>query len=168
MGSRGRKARTSSLVELTAWGDIPVIGISPLAVLQSAMRMRRVLSLICLAALPLLGQEKSNVLPTVTAFECPKYPSKAESMGLQGMVRMQVTTDGHAVSDAKVTSGHPVLAPDAIKNVRTWKFADHVPTSFTVDYLYVFQGRFKRDPVSNCDAKLELPNRVTVSTTPPF
>ena len=88
-------------------------------------------------------------------------------MRLQGMVRMQITTDGHAVSDVKLTSGHPLLAPDAIKNVRTWKFADHTPTTLTVDYHYVFEGRFKRDPVSKCDAKMELPTKVTVSTTMP-
>ena len=32
--------------------------------------------------------------PTVTNFDCPKYPAKAESLGLQGMVQLEVTTDG--------------------------------------------------------------------------
>jgi hypothetical protein len=80
---------------------------------------------------------------------------------------MQVTTDGQAVTDVKLTSGHPKLAPDAINNVRTWKFGDHTPTTFMVDYMYVFQGHFKRDPASGCDAKLELPTKVTVSTKMP-
>jgi len=71
------------------------------------------------------------------------------------------------VADVKLTSGHPVLAPDAIKNVRTWKFADHTPTTFSVDYVYEFQGHFKRDPANGCDAKLELLTRVTVSTKMP-
>jgi hypothetical protein len=124
------------------------------------------LSLLCFA-LPLLAQDKPADLPMVTAFECPKYPSRAESMRLQGMVKMQVTTDGHTVSEVKLTSGHPVLAPDAIKNVRTWKFVDHAPTNFTVDYFYVFEGHYKRDKVTKCDAKLELPAKVTVSTTMP-
>jgi len=85
-------------------------------------------------------------------------------MRLQGVVMLQVTTDGHQVADVKLTSGHPVLAPEAIKNVQTWKFADHAPTTFNVTYLYVFEGAFKRDRVTKCDAKLELPSKVTVSS----
>jgi len=79
------------------------------------------------------------------------------------MVVLQVTTDGHQVVDVKVTSGHPLLVPDAIKNVRTWKFADHAPTSFAVKYFYVSEGHFKRDKVTKCSAKMELPKTVTVS-----
>jgi len=131
------------------------------------MRIVQILSLLCLVAFPLQGQETPADLPKVTMFECPKYPPKAESARLQGMVRMQVTTDGHAVANVKLTSGHPLLAPDAIKNVHTWMFADHTPTTFSVDYFYVFQGHFKRDPANGCDAKLELPSKVTVSTKMP-
>ena len=86
-------------------------------------------------------------------------------MKLQGMVILQVTTDGHQVVDVKLTSGHPVLAPEAIKNVRTWKFADHTPTTFAVKYLYVNKGHFKHDKTTKCPAKMELPGSVTVSTS---
>jgi TonB family protein len=113
---------------------------------------------VCVFPLLLQGQEKSADLPKVTSFDCPKYPSKAESNRLQGMVRLQVTTDGHGVSDVKVTSGHPLLAPEAFKNVRTWKFAEHTPTTINVDYFYVFQGHFKRAPASGCDAKEVRPS----------
>jgi hypothetical protein len=85
-------------------------------------------------------------------------------MRLQGLVKMQVTTDGHQVTDVKLTSGHQVLAQAADKNVRTWKFADHSPTTFTVTYLYVNEGHYKPDPVTKCSAKMELPTTVTVST----
>jgi TonB family protein len=103
-------------------------------------------------------------LPTVTAFDCPKYPQKAQSMRLQGMVRMEVTTDGHQVSNVKLLPSHPVLAEEAVKNVRTWRFADHHPTSFIVTYFYVNEGDYKKDPATNCSAKMELPEKVTVST----
>jgi hypothetical protein len=119
----------------------------------------------CLVLSTVMAQQEATTSPTVTAFDCPTYPSKAESMRLQGMVVLQVTTDGHQVVDVKLTSGHPVLAPDAIKNVRTWKFADHTPTTFAVKYLYVNQGHFKRDKATKCSAKMELPNNVTVSTS---
>jgi hypothetical protein len=84
-------------------------------------------------------------------------------MRLQGMVVLQVTTDGHQVVDVKLTSGHPVLAPDAIKNVRTWKFADHTPTTFAVKYFYVNEGHFKRDKATKCSAKTELPSKVPLA-----
>ena len=97
-------------------------------------------------------------------FDCPKYPSKAESIRLQGMVKMEVKTDGHQVTDVKVVSGHPVFREEAVKNVRTWKFADHDPTTFAVTYYYVNEGQYKKDPVTKCSAKMDLPARVTVST----
>jgi hypothetical protein len=84
---------------------------------------------------------------------------------LQGVVVLQVTTDGHQVVDVKLTSGHPLLASDAINNVRSWKFADHAPATFAVKYFYVNEGHFKRDKVAKCSAKMELPGKVTVSTS---
>lgn len=104
-------------------------------------------------------------LPTVTSFDCPTYPKKAESMRLQGMVPMDVTTDGHQVTNVKLLPSHPILAEEAVKNVRTWKFADHHPTTFRVTYYYANEGRHKKDPATNCSAKLDLPAKVIVSTS---
>jgi len=85
-------------------------------------------------------------------------------MRLQGMVKMEVTTDGHQVTNVKLLPSHPVLAEEAVKNVHTWKFAEHEPTSFLVTYYYVNEGRYKKYPVTNCAAKTEFPAKVTVST----
>jgi hypothetical protein len=114
------------------------------------------------------GQQDKPVLPSVTAFECPTYPPEAKSAHLQGTVTMQVTTDGHQVADVKLTSGHPLLVPSAVKNVRTWKFAEHSPTTFAVTYSYSFEGDYKRDPATKCAAKMELPTKVKVSTRQPW
>jgi outer membrane biosynthesis protein TonB len=100
-------------------------------------------------------------------FECPTYPPKAKSERVQGMVRLQVTTDGHQVIEVKAMPGHPLLVPAADKNVRTWKFSEHSPTTFAVTYIYTFEGKYKRDPATKCDAKLELPTKVKVSTEMP-
>jgi hypothetical protein len=132
------------------------------------MRTRLALTLLCLTALPVAGQDKPAVLPSVTAFKCPKYPSQAESMRLQGVVMLQVATDGHQVADVKLTSGHPVLAPEAIKNVRTWKFADHTPTTFAVTYYYLLGTHYQRDRVTKCDAKMELPTTVHIAEELPM
>ena len=113
------------------------------------------------------GQKDSESLPTVTKFECPKYPEKARSLHIQGTVIMQITTDGHGVSGVKVLRAAGVLAPYAEANVRTWKFTDHLPTTFTVTYDYAFEGNYKQDPATKCDAKMDLPKSVKVSTERP-
>jgi hypothetical protein len=117
----------------------------------------------CLFPAAVTAQRETSSLPKVTTFECPAYPSMAASMRIIGTVKLQITTDGQQVVDVKLTSGHPVLAQDSVKNVRTWKFADHVPTTFEVTYRYVNEGEHKRDKVTKCSAKMELPTTVTVS-----
>ena len=103
-------------------------------------------------------------LPTVTSFKCPKYPPKAELARIGGTVRRQVTTDGHRVVQVKTVSGPAILAEPAEKNIRTWKFAEHKPTTFAVTFYYVNEGRYTPDPITKCSAKMELPTKVTVST----
>jgi hypothetical protein len=137
------------------------------------MRYSALLLLFCSLSLPAtFAQEPGATEPTVTKFDCPKYPSKAESMGLQGAVMMEVTTDGHRVTNVKVTSGHPVLVQAAEKNVQTWEFADSPPTTFSVTYFFINLNDSKKEPASSgattkCSAKMELPNKVTVTTRAP-
>jgi Gram-negative bacterial TonB protein C-terminal len=114
------------------------------------------------------GQKDSVSLPTVTKFECPTYPEKARSLHIEGVVTMQITTDGHGVSGVKVLRAAKVLAPYAEANVRTWKFTDHLSTTFTVTYDYAFEGNYKQDPATRCEAKMDLPKRVKVSTELPL
>lgn len=139
--------------------------IHPLCDTTFRMQTRLLLLLSCaFAVCPAFAQDQAQTLPSVSTFDCPAYPPKAESMRLQGMVKLEVTTDGHQVVQIKPLPGHPVLVEAAIKNVHTWKFADHTPTRFTVTYFYVNEGKNKPDPVTKCAARLELPSKVTVST----
>jgi hypothetical protein len=108
--------------------------------------------------------EPPQVTGFVTAFQCPAYPPSAKKIRLQGMVNIQVATDGGKIVDLKV-SGHPLLAQAAEENVRTWKLADNAPKSFAVNYSYVFDGEYEPDPVYKCRAKLQLPDKVEVSTS---
>jgi hypothetical protein len=120
--------------------------------------------LICsLAPLLSAAPQGTPTLPTVTKFECPQYPPKARSAHISATVKLQVTTDGHVVTDVKIISGPPIFAQPAESNVRTWKFADHPPTTFTVTYVYADGDYYKKDPVTKCAAKMELPGKVTVS-----
>lgn len=131
-------------------------------------RMRKLLLVVmacCICGCCAFGQT-DTALPTVTAFECPKYPKKAQSMHLQGTVKLKVTTDGHRITNIEVLPSHPVLAEEAIKNVRTWTLADHNATSFVATYYYSLEEHYKdkKDPVTKCSAKMDLPTKVMVST----
>ena len=52
----------------------------------------------------------------------PAYPALARSMGLQGIVKVDVTVapDG-SVKDISIKGGHPVLAQAAANAVRQWR-----------------------------------------------
>jgi TonB family protein len=68
----------------------------------------------------------------------PIYPELARRMHISGLVVLQVTIqpDGK-VSDAKVQSGHALLAPAAEDAVRQWHFAPGPDsTQTTVDVTF--------------------------------
>jgi hypothetical protein len=89
-------------------------------------------------------------------------------MHLQGTVKARVSSDGHLVIGVKALSGHPVVARATTKNVQTWKFAESPSTAFTVTFVYASEGNYRRDPVTKCDARVELQTHVTLSTHVPI
>ena len=53
----------------------------------------------------------------------PEYPAIAKQMKVAGVVMLQVTIDkGGNVTDAKVSSGSPLLSTAASSAVRHWKY----------------------------------------------
>jgi len=137
------------------------------------MRYLALFLILCSCLIPATAQNYGPAKSSITTFDCPTYPPKAEAMGLQGMVELQVTTDGHRVTNIKLISGHPVLAQAAEENVNTWQFADHAPTTFPVTYFFIHQSDSEKESAtpeggSKCSAKMDLPNTVTVTTRAPF
>ena len=106
--------------------------------------------------------EPAQVTTGVTSFECPTYPVAAKKNHIGGNVTIRVTTDGKKITELKST-GVPLLAQAAEENVRTWKFAENAPKTFTVTYRYIQEGEYEPDPIYHCRAKLELPTDVEVS-----
>ncbi len=102
-------------------------------------------------------------LPRVTNAAVPLYPRTADLAHIEGIVRLQVSTDGVRVADVKVEDGPPMLAKAAADNVRTWEFSQHKPTTFKVKFSYRFlpeSGCY----VDNSVVTLRLPTEVEVST----
>jgi len=53
----------------------------------------------------------------------PEYPAVARQNGATGLVRISAVIDEHGiVKDAKVVSGHPMLAEAARRAVLRWKY----------------------------------------------
>jgi hypothetical protein len=126
------------------------------------------LSFILLAlgwALAATPQDSKRPLPVVASAAVPLYPPLARAAHVQGIVHVKVTTDGRRVIAANVEDGHKLLASAAQDNARTWEFATHDPTSFTVVYHYKLDTKLKGDP-NNPTVLLRLPTYVEVSSVP--
>ena len=53
----------------------------------------------------------------------PVYPAIARTMGLSGVVRVQVVVSPNgSVKETKVIGGHPILVTAAVDAVKKWKF----------------------------------------------
>jgi outer membrane biosynthesis protein TonB len=79
--------------------------------------------------------------PTISAGEVAYheyvgYPEFATEAGIQGEVRLWVSTDSDFVTHIDVESGNPFLVREALSNVRTWRFTKRTPRSFEVTYKY--------------------------------
>ena len=106
--------------------------------------------------------ELKAALPVVTFASVPLYPPLARMANIKGVVHVSVTTDGHRVTSAHANDGPKLLAAAAEDNARTWQFADHQPTTFTVTYSYVKITEWKGDS-NNPIVLLRLPTEVQVS-----
>jgi Gram-negative bacterial TonB protein C-terminal len=108
------------------------------------------------------AQQSTEPLPTVAAAGVPFYPPVARIAHIEGVVHLQLSTDGKRVSGISVEGGPPALVPAAEENVRSWQFKVHSPTTFEVTFLY------KMLPESACEMDngtvlLKLPTVVEVS-----
>jgi hypothetical protein len=80
------------------------------------------------------------------------------------MVHVKVTTDGHGVIAVHGEDGHKLLATAAEANARTWQFAIHEPTTFTITYRYKLDLTCG-DP-NSAIITLRLPTEVEVCRVP--
>lgn len=59
----------------------------------------------------------------LVTFVQPEYPPLAKAAGIQGIVRASFEVDETgSVTDLKLISGHPMLAPAALEAIRKWKY----------------------------------------------
>ena len=74
--------------------------------------------------------------PTVVVAEVPFYPPIGRAASLQGVVLLEVTTEGDKADSIKILRGPKLLADAAISNLRSWRFVGKPPQTFQVTYHY--------------------------------
>jgi TonB family protein len=74
---------------------------------------------VCLLSATLLHADTRKATKT----SAPAYPALAAKMRVEGTVKVEaVINDEGAVEEAKVVSGHALLAPAAVEAVKKWKY----------------------------------------------
>ncbi len=112
-----------------------------------------------------MAQQSNVALPAVASAAVPLYPPLARAANVQGVVHVKVTTDGHRVIATHVEDGPKLLATAAAENARTWQFATHEPTTFTITYQYKLDAKLEGSR-NNPTVVLRLPTEVEISTMP--
>ena len=91
-----------------------------------------VLFILGMGAIMVVGQQKP--VPSITSASVPLYPRTPQMAHIEGVVWLQISTDGNRVVSVKVQSGQPMLAEAAQDNVKTWQFEPHTPTTFETTF----------------------------------
>jgi hypothetical protein len=101
-------------------------------------------------------------LPLVLSASVPFYPAVPRKAGIEGEVRVSVTTDGKKASAFHVLSGHNMLVSATIDVIKSWQFQQHDPTTFET----VFRYKLLQEAECYFDAptvRLHLPDTVEVT-----
>lgn len=108
------------------------------------------------------AQDSAGAVPKVAEHATPNYPPLARQTRISGDVRVKVTTDGEAVTNLEVISGHALLRKAAEDNVRTWKFATNSsPSTFFATFRYKLTS-------GSVDVEfLEEPGVIRLTASPP-
>lgn len=108
--------------------------------------MRRLSTLILLIALLALdgAWAQSRIVGDrdmkVASFEELKYPVLGVTARVEGLVVVQVKLDDDGkVVDAVTLSGNDVLAPDALANVKKWRFYPNTQKTTVVVYDFTLE-----------------------------
>lgn len=75
-------------------------------------------------ALPAFADKSSGTGRKVVTYVKPEYPPMLKSMHIEGMVRLTaiVLPNGN-VAAIQVRGGNPILVENAVRAVKTWKYA---------------------------------------------
>jgi len=108
-----------------------LVAISTIAMFWSAPVLVRAAELPPLVVTGIALDKVATVHPT------PEYPRAAIAFGLDGKVQIEVKVENGRITEAKASSGNPMLAYSAKTwIVRNWKFKPQISGVFTVPINY--------------------------------
>jgi hypothetical protein len=110
-------------------------------------------------------QEAKGIAPQVLSIGVPYYPAVARAAHVEGVVHIEVATNGETVAAARIADGHKLLATFAESNARTWTFVKHEPTKFILTYHYKLVGHLEHNK-GYSEVVLRLPDEVEISAVP--
>jgi hypothetical protein len=137
---------------------------------------------VCFITTAFLGHPQNQTpparLPTVVAAAMPSNPSLVRQATVDETARLRVYTDGEKVQVIVVLQATPLLATAAQENLKTWRFAAHVPTNFEVTFRF---KRLKSEHPDPCGPKrndpwigpqavstFRFPTEVEIETSPDY
>lgn len=112
--------------------------------------------------LPCLAQQSEQDLPVVLEAAVPFYPHNARLAHIEGVVRLQVSTNEETVSGVEFLDGPLMLANAAKENVKTWRLKWRPRTTFVATFQYKLVPQFACG-ADNGTVLLRLPQEVEVS-----
>lgn len=120
------------------------------------------LALMAPLVLPCAAQEPEADHPVVLDAAVPFYPNNARLAHIEGVVRLQVSTNGETVSRIDFLDGPLILATPAKENVKTWRLRWHSQATFVATFRYRLLPDFGCE-ADNGTVVLHLPFEVEVS-----
>jgi hypothetical protein len=116
------------------------------------MSIRNKLVIGLLLSIPAFGQtaklESGHMVPRLLGGALPTYPLVWQAAHLTGKVVVQVVIEHGRVVNTVAESGNSHLRESTISNIRTWRFDDHLSSSFTVSYSYEIAGEATEAPTN--------------------
>ena len=85
---------------------------------------RSLSSVVCFTFALCIGAAAQSNEPALLSANIPFYPPLARQASVYGNVKVTFILPGNAAEpiDVEAVSGHPMLKPAAVENVRTWRF----------------------------------------------
>jgi hypothetical protein len=104
--------------------------------LQPGINRMLLLALLASMVLPCAAQEPEADHPVVLDAAVPFYPNNARLAHIEGVVRLQVSTNEETVSRIELLDGPLTLATAAKENVKTWRLKWHSQDTFVATFRY--------------------------------
>ncbi len=104
----------------------------------------------------------TGTTPVVESADVPRYPEMARNAGITGEVVLDVAVIGGQISNVEARSGDRMLTSEAIRNVKTWRFAADTSGKFTTRFSFNVESR---DTGASTAPRIELqlPDHVRIT-----